>query len=161
MISPLTPRRDAGFTLVELIVVIVLAGILAAFAVPRFFDRSVFDNRGFQDQVLASLRYAQKAAIAQHRFVCVAFTANSLTFTTGATAACGSALSGPDGQTPYQVTGTAASFSPTPSAFSFDALGKPSFTTTQQLSIAGDATPICVARETGYVYTRPTGWGAC
>lgn len=154
-------RHSTGFTLVELIVVMVVAGILAGFAVPRFFDRGAFDSRGFQDQVLAGLRYAQKAAIAQHRSVCVAFTANSLTLTTGATAACGSNLSGPDGSTPYRISSNAAGFAVTPAGFSFDSRGSPSFTTTQTLSITGYATPICVARETGYVYTRPAGWGAC
>jgi prepilin-type N-terminal cleavage/methylation domain-containing protein len=40
------PFRSAGFTLVELVVVIVIAGIVAAFAAPRFFDERTFLERG-------------------------------------------------------------------------------------------------------------------
>jgi MSHA pilin protein MshC len=39
---------EDGFTLVELIVVMIVVGILAVAAMPRFFD-NVFDERGFHD----------------------------------------------------------------------------------------------------------------
>ncbi len=68
-----------GFTLIELIMVMVIVGILAVFVAPRFFDANVFKSRGFADQVQATLRYAQKEAIAQHRNVCVAMTASAVT----------------------------------------------------------------------------------
>ncbi|HZW22007.1 type II secretion system protein, partial [Noviherbaspirillum sp.] len=67
-------HRRGGFTLTELIVTLVILGILAIAIVPRFLDRSTFDSRGFHDETLAILRYAQKTAIAQRRNVCVAFT---------------------------------------------------------------------------------------
>lgn len=50
----------------ELILVVVLIGILSAFAMPRFFDKNVFLERGFHDEVVAALRYAQKLAVATH-----------------------------------------------------------------------------------------------
>jgi MSHA pilin protein MshC len=50
--------------MVELIMVIVIIGILAAVAGPRFFDRQVFDERLFYEESLAALRYAQKLAVA-------------------------------------------------------------------------------------------------
>ena len=52
-----------GFTLTELVTVLVILGILAAFTAPRFFDHVVFDERGFYEVVVAALRYGQKIAV--------------------------------------------------------------------------------------------------
>jgi MSHA pilin protein MshC len=65
------PRRTAGFTMVELIVVIILIGILSAIGVGRFFNRSGYDAAAFAEQGRGMLRYAQKLAIAQNRPVYV------------------------------------------------------------------------------------------
>lgn len=55
---------QAGYTVVELVVVLVLMGILAANAMPRFFTASRFDEMGYADAVQSALRYAQKLALA-------------------------------------------------------------------------------------------------
>jgi MSHA pilin protein MshC len=49
---------------VELVLVIVIAGILAAVAAPRFFQSSVYTQRGYADELAAALRLAQKVAVA-------------------------------------------------------------------------------------------------
>ncbi|WP_070282058.1 type II secretion system protein [Janthinobacterium sp. MP5059B] len=73
-------RRTAarGFTLIELVAVLVLAGLLATFAVNRFFQRDTFDARSFADQVTNIVRYGQKLAVAQNRAVFVHIDANSV-----------------------------------------------------------------------------------
>jgi MSHA pilin protein MshC len=53
-----------GFTFVELVVILVLVGTLAAVALPRFFDATAFHSRGFFDEVANAARYGQKLAVA-------------------------------------------------------------------------------------------------
>jgi MSHA pilin protein MshC len=64
-------RAEQGFTVVELIMVILLAGILAAVAASRFYNRTGFDVASFADTARGMVRYAQKLAIAQNRTVWV------------------------------------------------------------------------------------------
>lgn len=64
-------RRHAGFTMVELVTVMVVMGILGAIGASRFFDSGAFAGRAYADQVKSVIRYAQKLAIAQNRFVFV------------------------------------------------------------------------------------------
>lgn len=68
--------RESGFTLIELIIVMILVGVLAVAAIPRFFDRT-FDERGFHDAVKAAVQHARRVAVASRRFVCVTTTAGT------------------------------------------------------------------------------------
>lgn len=154
--------EQSGFTMTELITVIVIVGIMGAMVVPRFFQRSTFDSRGFYEQAIATLRYAQKIAIAQHRFVCVAFPANNRIAVSydpvppGAShtlAACpGLALTGPDGQAPFTLVAPGGVSLSAYADFNFDALGRSSFAARQSIAVSGYASPILVEAETGYVH---------
>jgi len=94
-----------GFTMVELILVITIAGVLAVVAVPRLVGKNSFDTRGFTDQLAATVRFAQKLAIAQRRDVFVQFTASDATLCYDAAAPCAAAAQapGPGGEKPYAV----------------------------------------------------------
>jgi MSHA pilin protein MshC len=159
-------KKIKGFTLVELIMTMVIVGILAAVAAPRFFDTNVFQSRGFADQVQASLRYAQKVAIAQRRSVCVAFDSvavpNNITLTidsdTPPDGACNPAPAGnlqsPSGDASYVISapdGVAFGTAPAPVDFRFNALGTPT-NAPQAISITGAANAILIEAETGYVH---------
>ena len=82
-------QRVRGFTIVELVTVMVMVGLLAAVAMPRFFQQDSFDARSFADQNVSMLRYAQKLAIAQNRpvFVQLDGTRMALCFNTACDAA--------------------------------------------------------------------------
>lgn len=157
--------KHRGFTLVELVIVLVLLGLLAAYAAPRILDTQAFNTRGLYDQTQALLRYAQKAAIAQRRTVCVRFpttTTATLTMasTSGATSCTpGTPLSGPQGEIPAAVAamGT-ATYGTVPTELNFNGLGQPindagvAWTTVQTVNITnGPAGGITVQPVTGYV----------
>lgn len=150
-------RAVRGFTLIELVMVIVLLGVLAIFAAPLLNSKD-FEARGFHDETLALLRYAQKTAIAQRRTVCVTFTANSATLSIASAAAsanCDGALVGPRGETPARITARAGiDYNPQPGDFSFDALGQPNPARSIQIAIGAANIPqsITVEAGTGYVH---------
>jgi MSHA pilin protein MshC len=67
-------RRSAaqrGFTMVELITVMVLLGVLAAVAVPKLMGDNVIEAAVQGDKVVSALRLAQKTAVAKRRTVCL------------------------------------------------------------------------------------------
>lgn len=146
--------RQSGFTLVELVMVISILAIVAAVAVPRLFDKSDFEARGFYDQTMAVLRYAQKSAVAQRRTVCVDFSASGVSLTMASAAGatqCNSNLTGPTGDSPFAVAAQgAAAYDGTPSNFYFTSLGQAS--ASQTIRVTGVAANIVVEGETGYVH---------
>lgn len=146
--------KMSGFTLTELVAVMLIIGVLAVATIPRLLDRKTFDSRGFNDQTLSALRYAHKAAIAQRRTVCVSFSASSVTFTMASVAgssACDTNLAGPAGDSPFQVSASpGVAYTASPSNFQFNGAGQASLG--QTLQVSGVANAITVEQETGYVH---------
>lgn len=140
--------------------VIVMLGVLAVFAAPRVFNRNDFEARGFHDQTLATLRFAQKTAIAQRRVICVAFTTTTVALTRAAAEAsnvCDPTLQvpGPKGELVLQAPANVA-FAVAPAGFYFDGLGQalPAIVSpsVRSMQVLNANRTITVEEVTGYVH---------
>ena len=178
MLTRAGTRRQHGFTIVELVIVIVLMGILAGVAIPRFFDRKGFDAASYAEQLKAQLRFAQKTAIAGGRPVYVRVNSGGVVLTYDAAfslyvLAAGKTNSGSASTVALCGNDTTRACEGLPSgltlsgglSFYFDATGKPFLTTntpptltstfaTTAFTLTGDGSSrnVTVAAETGYVY---------
>ena len=151
-------KTSAGFTLTELVLVIVIAGILAAVAYTKV-DISTFDAPGFTDQVRASVRYANKLAVAQRRSVYVLLSSGdtlALCYDSGCSTAVTN-LAGNndcDNTSAYKICGkrgTTIASAGTP--FSFDSKGQPSAgPITITVTSGTTSQTITVESTTGFVH---------
>jgi type II secretory pathway pseudopilin PulG len=73
-------KISSGFTLIELVTIMIILGILAVMAIARM-DTSGYRALEFHDKTVAALRFAQKTATSHRRMVCAAFTASTVTLT--------------------------------------------------------------------------------
>jgi len=139
---------QAGFTLTELVAVLVIAAILSVGAI-SFFSRSTFDAAAYSEIVKSAISEARRIAIAQRRTIFVVTTAGSVSVCYDAGCASPVAALGA-GSAPATIVYAAPSgVTLSVTSFTFDGQGRPS--SAQSISIAGGST-LTVAAETGYVY---------
>ncbi len=150
---------SAGFTMTELVTVVVIMGIIAALTAPRFFDRSVFEELGFYEEVVASLRYAQKIAVGSGCPVKVSINAGGYTLSqqTVLSNRCNTADTTwampvllPDGQAASGITPAGVTLAPV-ITYQVDGLGKTDLAADQTVSVGSRS--LIVQAQSGYVLT--------
>lgn len=172
--------RLDGFTLVELVVVLVILGIVAAIGAPRFFDTAAFREAGMRSEVLTALRHGQKKAAASRCWVRVTvngsvnggYVAYALDYIdqpavtpgegdcyAGATAYLARPAGGLGGGSDYRKTGTDGVALAGSMAFFYDREGRPqglggaSLAADPEVVVGGRR--ILVDRWTGLVHEQP------
>jgi MSHA pilin protein MshC len=145
---------NRGFTLIELVMVIVVTGILAAVVGPRFFDRTVFDERMFFEESIGAVRYAQKLALASGCLTQVSLDNSGYRVQQAASCTSGAftlAVIGADGQSPYSNARPSNVVIKDPVGFPvvFDSLGRPG--AAASVTVGGFA--FRVEADTGLVVT--------
>lgn len=116
--KPFAGRTARGFTMIELVTILILVGVLAAVAMPKIDTAVSMRNDTARDEVLAALRYAGQTAQSHRRLVCADVTATAVTLRIASArpaSTCDSALTGPNGGATYTSNPGAATFTLAPS----------------------------------------------
>jgi len=109
--------RRNGFTLVELVMVMVMIGVLAVVVLPRLQENSSLRAAAWHDQVQAALRHARQTAVGHRRLVCATVATGAVTLTIASAnpaTTCGAAWRGPDGNIAWAREGSGIATSVTP-----------------------------------------------
>ncbi len=140
--------RLLGFTLIELVVLMLIVGILAAYAVPSI-NLAGFRSQGFVQQATATIRLGQKLAITSSCNVDVFIDSSNCNLTWNAASICaGSPITNPaTGQANFCSDSTPTG---NPSAnFTFNNIGAPT-AAVPQIDFGGGRT-VDVVLNTGFI----------
>jgi MSHA pilin protein MshC len=124
--GPLAAHR--GFTLVELVVVMLVMAIVATVGMGRFAARESFAVQGVADQLVSALRLAQSTAVAQRATVYVALGSSPASLTVCADVGCTQPLSPPGASSTWLENAQGLELSAV-TTFQFTASGAPSLGT--------------------------------
>ncbi len=158
---PILGSRPArGFTLIELVLVIVIGGILASVSGSYFFSQPAFSQRAYVEQLGSALRLAQKAAVASDCPCRVTISASS--YSVALQAASGNTcnpndttwstpLTGIDGQTIAGTAPAGVTASPT-GTIVFSGSGVPSSYSATTFNVGSDT--LTLDPITGYIQVQ-------
>lgn len=152
------PAPARGFTMPELIAVILIISVLAVVALPRLDAALLLRTDTTRDQVVSALRLAQHTAVSHRRLVCAQIASQSVTLQIAPAqpaTSCSATLAGPVGAAQVVSQGTTSTLSPAGTLY-FQPSGRitsdgAGVTAGQwQVAISG-GTAITVTGETGHV----------
>jgi MSHA pilin protein MshC len=151
--------NQKGFTIVELIAVIMIIGIISSVAAPKFIGNDAFAARGAHGTLITSLRLAQKTAIAQRTTVFANINSATRVICLGYDAACNTPVIDPATQTAYtQTVPATVNITTTLSPIQFTSSGKESANNTVTLTVQNNVVAgaymrnITIEADTGYVH---------
>lgn len=147
---------QAGFTLLELVLVMIIIGVLSATALPKFTATSDYQTKALFDDTLNTLRYAQKLSIASGCQVQVSLTSHGYALKLPVTESqCRAAapvfsvaIQRPGSQTAFAINEPNLFISPS-ATFTFDTLGRASMDVVVNVNTIHSIT---VVKSTGFVY---------
>lgn len=138
-------NRQAGFTLLELVMVITLLGILSISAYSRFADEDTFAVRVEQESLIAALNQAQQLAIIGQTVQFVISSSSVYRVRSGGVDFSLGGIAYP------RTIHRDISLSPTSLTLSYDSLGRTSATTITLNSATGGALSVCL-ENSGYAH---------
>ncbi|MEH6385602.1 MAG: prepilin-type N-terminal cleavage/methylation domain-containing protein [Colwellia sp.] len=149
--------QQLGFTLIELIIVVIILGILSVSVVPKFFSGSGFSEYGYRADVIAKLRLIQTRAMQQGSGGCyqVMITSNKL----------GKVTCDPSPEFVNQEIQRATTvevlsedpitFSPSGKIFIFDSMGRPQTGNVNEaitITVSGEQSLRILIESEGYIH---------
>ena len=141
--------KTNGFTLVEIIVVILLIGILSIFAAPKFVNDDSFKARGLADEIITAIRHAQRLSMTRgenHRIIITTTSYTVEKFVSNAS----SPVRHPDGDTSFSKSFPPNLITSAAATIEFDQLGRP--IPNNLVKIELEPFTIQIEEETGYAH---------
>jgi len=165
-LNNLNYQSHFGFTLIELIVVIIIISIMSVTVLPQFFSSNGFEEFSYRDEIMTKLRAVQLRSMQQTTdTICKEIQVEStpsaiigLLATDSATNTCITAYAG-DATTVIVNSKHSVSFTLSEgiTSFSFSVLGRPLGCVSQSpceitITIAGENSPEILINSEGYIY---------
>lgn len=146
---------NLGFTLLELIIVIVILGILSVSVAPKIFSSNGFSEFGYRADVISKLRLIQLRAMQQGTDGCFTLTSSQL-----GKVSCEAPHDFVDQSeqrsTLVEISSEdTVSFSPTGTIFTFDSMGRPQPITDNEaikITITGEQPLDILIEPEGYIH---------
>jgi MSHA pilin protein MshC len=139
-----------GFTLIEIVAVLIIIGIVSAVAVARMMDTSQTDLISQVDVVKNHLRYAQARAMSTGRPWGVTFSSSTAYFLFDGAAPSTHVLFLGESNATVNLTakGSKLTINSAPQTVTFDAYGSPGTTT---ITVSTNGGSITVTKNTGFI----------
>lgn len=140
--------HNNGFSLVELITIIIILGVMATVGASKFFGQSTFKDSQYHQEILSAFRFAQKIAIASQNNITICLNSDSYDLYYSSANCSGTRVQHPSGQGDYRASNI-STINPVQN-YTYNASGRASSTGAYSFTVGGYN--INVEQVTGYVH---------